>query len=44
MRDSVKSNHQRTRGNEAPMVIAPRDPASLLRQLLTTVRGTKKRL
>jgi hypothetical protein len=44
MRESVKSNRRRTRGNEAPMVIGPRDVARLLGQLLTTIRGTKKRL
>ena len=37
-----QSKRRRTRGNEAPMVIGPRDVARLLRQLLTTVRGTKK--
>jgi len=30
------------RGNEAPMVIGPRDVARLLRHFLTTIRGTKK--
>ena len=42
--NSVKSKRRRTRGNEAPMVIGSRDVARLLRQLLTTIRGTKKRL
>jgi hypothetical protein len=37
-----QSKRRRTRGNEAPMVIGPRDVARLLRQLLTTLRGTKK--
>jgi len=32
----------RRRGNEAPMVIWPRDVARLLRQLFTAIRGTKK--
>jgi len=36
-----QSKRRRTRGNEAPMVIGPRDVARLLRQLLTTLRGTK---
>jgi hypothetical protein len=44
MHDSVKSKRRRTRGNEAPIVIGPRDVARLLRQLLTTIRATKKRL
>ena len=37
-----ESKRRRNRGNEAPMIIWPRDVAKLLRQLLTTVRGTKK--
>ncbi len=37
-----QSKRRRTRGNEAPMVIGPRDVARLLRQLLTAVRGTNK--
>jgi hypothetical protein len=37
-----QSKRRRTRGNEAPMVIGPRDVARLLRQLLATVRRTKK--
>ena len=37
-----QSKRRRTRGNEAPMVIGPRDVARLLRQLLTTLRGTNK--
>jgi hypothetical protein len=37
-----ESKRRRTRGNEAPMVIGPRDVARLLRHLLTTIRGTKK--
>jgi hypothetical protein len=44
MPDSVKSKRRRTRGNEAPMIIGPRDVARLFRQLLTTIRGPKKRL
>jgi hypothetical protein len=44
MYDSVKSKRRRTRGNEAPMVIGPRDVARLVRQILTTIRGAKKRL
>jgi hypothetical protein len=40
--DQEPAKRQRTRGNEAPMVIGPRDVARLLRQLLTTIRGTKK--
>ena len=36
------SKRRRNTGNEAPMIIWPRDVARLLRQLLTTVRGTKK--
>jgi hypothetical protein len=37
-----ESAGQRSRGNEAPMVIGPRDVARLLRQLLTAIRRTKK--
>jgi hypothetical protein len=37
-----QSKRRRTRGNEAPMVIGPRDVSRLLRQLLATVRRTKK--
>jgi hypothetical protein len=37
-----ESKRRRTRGNEAPMVIGPRDVGRLLRHLLTTIRGTKK--
>jgi hypothetical protein len=33
---------KRTKGNEAPMIIWPRDVARLLRQLVAAVRGTKK--
>jgi len=35
-----ESKRQRTRGDEAPMVIWPPDVAKLFRQLLTTIRGT----
>jgi hypothetical protein len=37
-----ESKRRRSRGNEAPMVIWPRDVARLLKQLLTTIRGRKK--
>jgi hypothetical protein len=37
-----ESKRRRNRGNEAPMIIWPRDGAKMLRQLLATVRGTKK--
>jgi len=40
--DHESAKRQRTRGNEAPMVIGPRGVARLLRNLLTTIRGTKK--
>jgi hypothetical protein len=36
------AKRRRTRGNEAPMVIGPRDVARLLRQLVAAIRGTKK--
>jgi hypothetical protein len=37
-----ETKRRRNRGNEAPMIIWPRDVAKVLRQLLATVRGTKK--
>jgi hypothetical protein len=40
--DQGSAKRRRTRGNEAPMVIGPRGVARLLRDLLTTIRGTKK--
>jgi hypothetical protein len=40
--DQESAKGQRSRGNEAPMVIGPRDVARLLRQLLTAIRRTKK--
>jgi hypothetical protein len=40
--DQESAKRRRTRGNEAPMVIGPRDVARLLRQLLAAIRGTKK--
>jgi hypothetical protein len=40
--DQESAKRRRTRGNEAPMVIGPRDVASLLRQLVAAIRGTKK--
>jgi hypothetical protein len=40
--DQESAKRQRTKGNEAPMVIGPRDVARVLRQLLTAIRRTKK--
>ena len=40
--DQESAKRRRTRGNEAPMVIGPRDVARLLRQLVAAIRGTKK--
>jgi hypothetical protein len=40
--DQELARRQRTRGNEAPMVIGPCDVARLLRQLRAAIRGTKK--
>jgi hypothetical protein len=37
-----ESKRRRTKGNEAPMVIGPRDVARLLRQLFTTIRGRRR--
>ena len=37
-----ESKRKRSKGNEAPMIIWPRDLTRLLKQLLTTIRGTKK--
>jgi hypothetical protein len=39
--DQEPAKRRRTRGNEAPMVIGPRDVARLLRQLLAAIRGRR---
>jgi hypothetical protein len=41
--DQESAKRHGTRGNEAPMIIGPRDVARLLGQLLATIRGTKTR-
>jgi hypothetical protein len=37
-----ESKRRRTRGNEAPMVIRPRDVVKLVKQLFTTIRGRRR--
>jgi hypothetical protein len=39
--DQEPAKRQRTRGNEAPMVIGPRAVARLLRQFFTAIRGRR---
>jgi hypothetical protein len=39
--DQEPAKRRRTRGNEAPMVIGPRDVARLFRQLFTAIRGRR---
>jgi hypothetical protein len=39
---NAPAKHRPTRGNEAPMVIWPRDVAKLLRQLFTALRGRRR--